>query len=261
MNNYNLTIDNMKWSYSRLNSFYECAYCWKLQYIDENKSKDGFFGEYGSFMHEILEKFAKNELSMFELSSKYEEGYNNAVKHRAPPNAYVDLGEKYYNIGKEYLDNFEGFGDYEILDVEKKVDFTINNIRITGFIDLLAKNKDAKLAIIDHKSADLKPRSSRKKVTKGDEKLDSYLRQLYMYSIPVFEEFGEYPVELNFNAFRSGVWIREPFDMKKLEETKKWIFDTIDLIKAETLWLPKSEEFWCKWICSMRHKCEFSRWE
>lgn len=254
---YNFIIENMRFSYSRLNSFYDCAYCWKLQYIDENKGEDGFFSQYGTLAHNLLEKYAKNELSLFELSPQYEENYSKFVTFKAPPNPHVDLGEKYYNIGKEYFDNFTGFDDYEVLAVEKEVEFKINNIRMCGYIDLLAKNKIGKLAIIDHKSADLKPRSNRKKATKTDEKLDAYLRQLYLYSIPVFEEYGEYPEELNFNAFRSGIWIREPFEISKLEEAKQWVLDTVNLIKAEIKWLPKSDEFFCRHLCSMRSKCEY----
>jgi hypothetical protein len=46
-----------------------------MQYIDEIKGENGFFGEYGSHAHDILERFAKNELSLFELSSEYSKKY------------------------------------------------------------------------------------------------------------------------------------------------------------------------------------------
>ncbi len=256
MGEFDFAIDNMVWSYSRLNSFYDCPYSWLLNYIYGNKSENGFFGEYGGFCHEVLEKFAKGELSTFELSGYYEQHYKTNIVHDAPPNAYVDLGEKYFNVGKEYFDNFQGFNDYKILEVEKKVDFKIEGYKFTGFIDLLARNKQGQIEIIDHKSADIKPRSNRKKETKGDAKLDDYLRQLYMYSIPIYDEFGEYPARLNFNAFRVGNWISEDFKIEALKDTKKWVVETINNIKQETKWLPKGDEYFCLCICGMRRICD-----
>ena len=58
-------LDTMTWSFSRLNAFYNCAYEFYLHYIECNKSENGFFGEYGSLIHKILEKYEKGELSLF----------------------------------------------------------------------------------------------------------------------------------------------------------------------------------------------------
>ena len=52
-------LDTMTWSFSRLNAFYNCAYEFYLHYIECNKSENGFFGEYGSLIHKILEKYEK----------------------------------------------------------------------------------------------------------------------------------------------------------------------------------------------------------
>ena len=46
-------LGTMQWSFSRLNSFYNCPYEWFLHYIQCNKSENGFFGEYGSLIHKI----------------------------------------------------------------------------------------------------------------------------------------------------------------------------------------------------------------
>jgi hypothetical protein len=257
MGKYDFIIDNMTWSYSRLNSFDDCPYAWKLNYIEENRGQDGFFGQFGSFCHYLLEKFAKNELSMFELSQVYEDEYAKHITYKAPPNKYVDLGQKYYNVGKEYFDNFTGFGEYEVIDVERKVQFMIDKYKITGYIDLIVKNKDGEIEIVDHKSKDLKARTTRKTPTKSDVELDHYLMQLYLYSIPVYESEGKYPTKLNFNAFRNGTWIQEDFKLEKLEETKQWVVDTINKIKSEDKFLPKSEQFFCWYLCSMRDRCSF----
>ena len=56
--------------------------------MDCNKSENGFFGEYGSLIHKILEKYEKGELSLFELNDYYEEHFSEDVPHDAPPNKY-----------------------------------------------------------------------------------------------------------------------------------------------------------------------------
>lgn len=43
-------LGTMQWSFSRLNSYYNCPYEWKLHYLECNKSENGFFGEYGSLV-------------------------------------------------------------------------------------------------------------------------------------------------------------------------------------------------------------------
>lgn len=52
-------LDTMQWSFSRLNAYYNCPYEWKMHYLECNKSENGFFGEYGSLIHKILEKYEK----------------------------------------------------------------------------------------------------------------------------------------------------------------------------------------------------------
>ena len=84
-------LDTMTWSFSRLNSYYNCAYEWYLHYVQCNKSENGFFGEYGSLINKILEKYEKGELSLFELNNYYEEHFSEDVPHEAPPNKFVDI--------------------------------------------------------------------------------------------------------------------------------------------------------------------------
>ena len=117
-------MDTMTWSFSRLNSYYNCAYEWYLHYLECSKSENGFFGEYGSLIHKILEKYIKGELSLFDLNQYYEENFNESVPHDAPPNKYVDIRQSYYDKGIEYLNNIDLVYSLRIYD--KKV--TLNGI-------------------------------------------------------------------------------------------------------------------------------------
>lgn len=244
-------INDMVFSFSRLSSFYQCKYQFYLQYIKCEEGENNFFAEYGSLIHNILEQYAKGELESYELSTVYKNEYNRAIIHPAPPNKFVNLSQSYYKAGLKYLNSFEDFGDYEILDVEKEWNFKINNIKLTGFNDLLVRDRNGKLHVIDHKSSDLKTAKSKK--------AKEYWRQMYLYSIPIKEEYGEYPIQLHINAFRKQQWFTIDFDDKEIDNVKQWVIDTVELIRNEEEWNPTVNEFFCSFLCNHRNTCKY-RW-
>jgi hypothetical protein len=227
-----------------------------MKYLDEKQGIPNAYAQYGSFVHSILEKYFKNELNIFELSEYYTDNYASKVTEYFPKHPYVDLAQTYYDKGREYFDNFDGLEQYKMIGVEKKIELKVEGYNFVGYIDLLAKNNEENIEVIDHKSRDLKPRSNRKKPTKSDMELDDYLKQLYLYSIDVKEKYNTYPKYLNFNVFRSSAWIKEPFNLSKLEESKHWLIDTIHNIEKETEFNPKPDKFFCRCLCDFRHECE-----
>ena len=58
----------------------------------------------------------------------------------------------------DYLDNIDlDLDSYEILGVEKKVEFELFGKRFVGYIDLLLRDKQTdEIIIVDHKSASIK---------------------------------------------------------------------------------------------------------
>jgi len=252
-------LDTMKWSFSRLNSFYQCNYEWKLHYIECNKSLEGFFGQFGSFMHKILEMYAKEEISLFELSQYYEDNFSSEVTCDAPPNGYVDIKESYYNKGMEYLDNIDLILDnYEILGVEKEVKFKIGNYDMIGYIDLLLKDKETgKIIILDHKSASIKILKSGK-ISKSDQQhFLEFQRQLYLYSKAVIEEYGHADY-LEWNMFKDRNHIKIEWTQEGYDEAIKWAEDTIHLIENEENWFPNPDYYYCNYLCGQRENaCEY----
>lgn len=246
---YEFLIEDMIWSFSRLNSFYQCPWQFKLQYIDCNKGEGNFFAEFGTKIHGILEDYAKGKLEIYELADTYEKTYTDTVIHKAPPNKYVDLNQKYYDSGYEYLMNFEGFGNYEIVAAEKEINFKINNINVKGYIDLLLKDKEGNFIIADHKSSAVKSKTS--------EKAKEYIKQMTLYAIGIYEEYGVYPKELHINAFRENKYYVVPFNINEVENVKQWVLDTVNLIMKEEKWLPKSDNYFCNWLCNFRGSCEY----
>lgn len=253
-------ISIMKWSFTRLNSFDSgCPYEWKRHYIDCEPSKQGFYGAGGGFSHEILEKYAKRELDIWDLSPYFEEHFAEAVPYDAPPNKYTDIRQDYYDKILDYFDNIDlPIDQYEVVGVEKRVDFEIDKYPFIGFIDLLLRDPtDGKLILCDHKSSSIKVLKSGK-ISKSDQgHFLAFKRQQYLYSKAVIEEFGIGSVkELWWNMFKDHNWIKIPFDEKEYLEAQEWALDTIHRIENETEWLPRPEFFYCHYLCGMQG-CEY----
>ena len=253
-------LDTMTWSFSRLNSFYNCPYEWKLRYIDCNKSENGFFGEYGSLIHKILEKYEKGELSLFELNDYYGEHFSENVPHDAPPNKYVDIKQSYYEKGLDYFNNIDlDLDKYEVLGVEKEVRFQIAGKDFVGYIDLLLKEKETgKIIILDHKSASIKILKNGKVSKSDQEHVREFIRQLCLYAIPIIEEYGHVD-ELWWNLFKDKNLLKMPFNKEDYDEAIQWAEDTLKLIETEKEWLPNnSSSYYCNYLCGQRNNaCEY----
>ena len=211
-----------------------------------------FFASFGSFAHEIMEMYLNGELKKEELAGYYLSNFRNKVQGKAPS---TKIFQSYFSQGLRYLSDIN-FPYSTILDVEDNVEFFIGENEFTGFIDVRCKDGDD-LIILDHKSRNLKPRSTKGKVTKTDRELDDYLRQLYLYSIPTKEKCGKYPKRLEFNCFREGLVISEPFKEEALEQAKKWATDTIKVITDNEDWSPNLDYFACRHLCGLHDQCEY----
>lgn len=176
-------IDDMVWSYSRLSSFDDCKYGWYLKYIRHQTSDEPkFFATYGTFVHKVLELHLANRLTKEEAVEYYLDNYDAEVQGEAP-SAKVARG--FFEKSLDYLKNIDfPFPLEDIVTTEKKVRFQIDGHDFVGFIDVLAKRGNT-LHIIDHKSHGLRNRSGRKFQTEYDKELDRYLKQQYLYAIPI----------------------------------------------------------------------------
>ena len=253
-------IDTMTWSFSRVNSFDTgCRFGWYLSYIERLGGAPGFFGAYGSFCHEILEKYFKGELNIFDLSQYYIDHFNEVVYMDAPPNNYVDLKESYYNKGLKFFNEFSpNMENYEIVGVEKKVEFEIEGYPFVGYIDLLCRDKrDNKFVLIDHKSATIKVLQSGAISKKDQHHFLEFKRQQYLYSKAVIEEFGADCVkELKWNMFKDCTWLGCKWSKEEYQEALDWAVKTIHEIEEEDTWAMKEEtDFFCNYLCDTKSFC------
>lgn len=256
----------MTMSFSRCHTFENCRYEWYMNYLlkDENgkrfyENEQNFYGAFGNFCHDILENILNGEMTEAEAFEYYQEHFDEKVGDYVVEISPA-TADKYYYFGYEYFQNvsFDWLKDYEILGVEKKCNFEIDGVKVTGFIDLLIRHKETgKIIVIDHKSAEypLGKKGGVLKRKQGD--YESYKRQLYMYSRQVYEEYGVYPDEIAWNYFRDSKWLSLPFKMDEYLETQKWFNDLIDEIHKEENFAPHLDFFYCSNLCGFRKTCDY----
>lgn len=250
---YKPIIQDFVWSYSRISSFKSCKWQFYLKYIREWTERGQFFASYGSLMHSLIERYYTGELTQSEMVDEFLCNYQTQVSGDKPKNV---SSASYVEKGLEYLRAFKPF-PYEMLEVEKTIYFNVGDREFVGIVDYLGTDKDGNLYIVDNKSRDLKPRSNRKKPTKNDEILDEMLKQLYLYSIAIRQEYGKYPKALCFNCFKNRQFIVEPFDEEKLKEVRKWVLDTISEIEENEVWDDDEFDFYrCNYLCGFHDRCE-----
>lgn len=252
-------IDNMEWSFSRLNSYHNCGKEWYENYILENEKTNNAFGQFGGYCHTIIEKYLKGELELFDLADYYVEHYAENVTMNFPSNKYVDLGEKAYNQGYEYFESGVDFDldKYEVLGVEEEIHLTVDKYKIIGFIDALFRNKETgEITILDHKSSSFKFLKNGEVSSTNKEQMDHYIKQEYLYSKAIIEKYGRCD-KLAWNFFKTQDWYEIPWIKKDYENTLKWVLDTIHTIEEERNWKPRVDMFYCNNLCSQRYGCEY----
>ena len=249
---YKPLIQDFTWSYSRIEAFYSCKWKFFLRYIRGLQEEDTFFASYGSFMHRIIERFYKGDIAQDEMVIEFLTRYGKFVKGQKPANV---SGSVYIQKGIEYLRSFKPF-PFDMVAVEKRLNFLLDGIPFTGIIDYLGE-KDGELYIVDNKSRDLKPRSGRKTPTTKDRELDDMLRQLYIYAVAIEQEYGKLPSALCFNCFKNDQFIIEPFNSQKYEEAKRWAVDSIHFIEDNMEWdTDEPDYFKCNYLCGLHNQCD-----
>lgn len=253
MTEFTKNIRDMVWSFSRLNSYDTCPYGWYLQYIIKQPGESNFFAESGIAMHKVLEELEKGIITIDDAPERFNRLWNPNFKVKE------SIIENSYAAQMNYLTSLTGheLDDYEILGAEKRYKFEICGYKFVGMIDLLLRNKDGDIIVVDHKSHK-KLLGKNGKPLKSEEKtfLD-YQRQQYLYSFPVFKEYGKYPVKLVWNHFKSGDLTVVDFNEERYEEAIQWAIGTIKKIEEDADFIEKKDYFFCHNICGYRNECEY----
>ena len=204
-------------------------------------------------MHSLLADLYLGNIAQADMPMKFLTGFRSCVCNAAPSR---DIYMKYFSQCNEAVRSpFVPNGD--VIDVERRFEFDVLGHPFTGVADLIFRDEEHGLCIMDHKSRDLKKFSGRRKPTKSDQLLERYFRQLYLYAAALQQTFGLLPDSLAFNCFRTGLQIFQKFDTEAFEATKSWATNLIRTIVAEAYWLPDCDFFKCKYICSLHRSCAY----
>lgn len=253
--NFDFIISSMRWSFSRANSFHNCPFGWKLNYIECVDKVDNFFAEYGILYHEILEKFFGGELEIYELLDFYIDHYSEYVKSPPPPYP-VGMSDKYYNAGIDFFENFDFDKSlYEVVFIEAEINVTLNNYNVVVKPDLvLREKKTGKYLLFDYKTADI----FRGKTTPNKEKIEEYKKQMYLYCWGIEQKYEFQIDEVILWFVRIGRDYTFQYDKNECQNALKWFEDEIHKIETEEDWKATPSQYFCSNLCGVRNICEYA---
>ena len=245
------------YSHSRLSTFEQCPFKFKLQYIDKIKPdvKESIEAFLGKKVHDTLqwiyEQVSNRILKLDEVLQHYVTNWNKGFDNEIRIVKQEFDAEHYFNQGIKFLlDYFLKHSPFEdnTIATEKRIIINLDQqgkYKIQGYIDRLVHHKDTNIfEIHDYKTNGF---------LKSQEELDKD-RQLALYSIGVkelFEQANDVHLIWHFLAFNQKI-ISKRTD-EQLDQLKQDIIELINKIESTTEFTPNPSML-CKW-CEFRGYC------
>jgi putative RecB family exonuclease len=247
------------YSHSRLSTFEQCPYKYKLQYIDKvepvvTQSIEAFLG---SCVHEVLEKLykdlqfeKKNSLEdlLNYLHEIWEKNWDDSiviVKKQYTKDNYIRMGEKFI---KNYYNRYQPFTKGKTIALEDRIKISLDsegNYLLQGFIDRLVEGSDGFYEIHDYKTNSRLPLPSQ---IKSD-------RQLALYMIGVKNNYPDAKgVKLIWHFLAFDKELDSTRTNEELEKLKKETIALIDKIESEEKF-EACVSFLCDW-CEFKPVCK-----
>lgn len=250
-------------SYSRIDLFKQCAYRYKLKYIEKNYSDTTSLSlSLGTLAHKIFElKYTPNQtMTLEEIWQRFLDGFKD--ENIKGWNELVDeYGFDIYDIdektGASVEDRVEVMkykffnepidDEWEVVGLEQEFLITFNNkAKIKGFIDRVDRNKiTGEIRVIDLKT-NKKPYSQKDLTTP---------LQMYIYSLACYELYGQYPTECIYDLLF--------LNMKQIGGTKGYMnrgFKTLNKILDEIiLYQEIGSEHMKPNSCPLCYWCDYSK--
>lgn len=246
-------------SHSKLQSFEQCAYKYKLKYIYKIKPEieKSIESHLGSATHDALEwlyiEVLKNHIpELDEVIAKYIRTWNKdfsdkilIVKKEFTHKDYFDKGVKFII---DYYIKHKPFND-GTLETEKQIWVNLEKDyphKIIGYIDRLSYNSETKeYEIHDYKTANWLP---------DQKKLDQD-RQLALYSIGIKQLLGDqHNVKLIWHYLKHNTKVTSERTPEQLTQLKKDIINQIAKIESNTEW-NTNKMILCNW-CEYKGMCK-----
>jgi len=220
------------------------------EYLNGERPASHGVTESGTFMHNVMEKYFKGELKQDELVEYFIANFDKEVPStmslQMTDTFSKDMYGLYYQGYLKYLQEFKGIPNLkQIVDIEKWFELPHKDYILNGRIDLVYRDNDDNLYVLDHKS---------KSKFKSKKDRAQYARQLYLYAAAAKVLYGEYPKQLVFNLMR-GEFVYIDFNEKDLEATLAWVEKTVEDIRDVITYDAKPDTFFCRNWCGLE-PCE-----
>lgn len=268
-----------RYSYSKLGTYHNCPFSYKLIYQDHVKRTNGCYGLCGSLLHSIMESLEHGEVTKEEALYRWHTEID-ILEFADELNFPTDNAKNNYIKDVElYLEYFEplDFTNKECL-VEQEFEIELCGITIMGYIDLAILDHEKKeITIVDYKT------SSKSGFTKAH--LVEKCHQLMLYSKTMEINYPGYKiVETKFDmvkyAKKKGkttvkerkdipleemgdyerYFISIPFNEENYKVFEDYVKDSLENInnaKELDKWKPEKNIFFCKVLCSVNDKCKY----
>lgn len=248
----------MIYSHSRLSTFEQCPYKFKLRYIEkiEPVIKDTIESFLGKIVHKTLEKLyidlrinyvnTLDELHQFLQHMWYELFTDEIVivKNQYTKHDYLSLAEEYIT---NYYHTYAPFNQTKTIGVENHIVFPLDkesNYKIQGFIDRLSLKKPGHYVIHDYKTSSRLP--SQYQLNKD--------RQLALYALGIKKLYPDVEnIHLVWHYLKFNKEFHSHRSDKQLEKLVSQVKSLIILIE-ETSTYPRKPSPLCHW-CEYKPIC------
>ncbi len=252
------------YSHSRISTYENCPFQYKLRYIDKavpllGPSIESYMGK---IVHEALE-WLYDTLVNHDLASKKEviayyhqkwnSGWNNEiriVKQEFNSEHYQNLGEECLDM---YYERYKPFDQAPILGLEKRVYIDLpEGKKMMGIIDRLDKISSTHFEVHDYKT-------SNRIMKQSQADMD---RQLSLYALGIHQNFPEVEkIDLIWHFVKFDEEVTSARSQSQLEKMALETSSKIDMLESaiELGDLPTSKSILCDW-CDYRKQCpEFAK--
>jgi putative RecB family exonuclease len=243
------------YSHSKIQTFEQCHYKYKLKYIDkiEPEISSSIEAHLGNCIHNTFEWIYTNILSnKIPILDEVIEFFTEKWTEEETENLLIvkqNLNSKdYFNKGISFLvDYYTEHHPFDegTIELEKKIMIKLGEHYLIGYIDRLSKNKETgEIEIHDYKTSNSLP--SREKIEED--------RQLAFYSIAIKEIFGkDIKIKLIWHYLAHKTKITSERTEAQLEELKNNILEIIKEIE-NTKDFPPNQSILCDW-CEYKSLC------
>lgn len=253
-----------RYSYSRLKTYDECPYKYKLTYLLRVPTKSNYSLSFGQAIHQTFEEFFKAGLNVGQQVNLFD---GDGVKDLLSKKMLLDLYEKawttngtgyesarqkdeYYQKGLKIMEMF--WQDYEnnhpnVKEVEKQINWKLSDkVTLEARLDRLDSLPDGGWRVVDYKTG-----QSKKKID------DHYKKQLVLYAQAIKAQYGALPAEIKLIYVEDWTVHNIKITEKDCASVNKWINGILAGI-AEMNYAPNPSEFNCQ-FCPYRDICEYKK--